>query len=54
MKTLTIIYLAATAIIYARVGCECYFTRHTKKAGMVGLIAAATGVVLIAWVGVNA
>lgn len=52
MKTLTIIYLAATAAVFAYVGGGvCFFKRRAPAAGTLGLIIAAIGLVLIAWTG---
>lgn len=51
MKTLTIIYLAATAAVFAYVGGVCFFKRCAPAAGTLGLIIAAIGLILIAWNG---
>lgn len=51
MKTLTIIYLAATAAVFAYVGGACFFKLHAPAAGTLGLIIAAIGLILIAWMG---
>lgn len=51
MKTLTIIYLAATVAVFAYVGGVCFFKRRAPAAGTLGLIIAAIGLVLIAWMG---
>lgn len=51
MKTLTIIYLAATAAVFAYVGGRLLLQAARPAAGTLGLIIAAIGLVLIAWTG---
>lgn len=53
MKALAIIYLAATAAAFAYVGGVCMFKRHAPASGIVGLIIAAVGLVLIAYMWVT-
>ena len=48
MKTLTIIYLAAPAVVFAHVGGVCFFPRRAPAAGTLALIIV---LVLIAWTG---
>ena len=51
MKTLTTIYLAATAAVFAYVGGVCFFKRRAPAAGKQKKNNKTFGLVLIAWTG---